>query len=316
MGSGVQGLGEQVLRKIDKSLLHGFVFLAVSVVLCYALIMLLRVTYLQLADIGLALENTALSPFLSLIQAGLASFGLAMFLAMIFALLEVMTTGRTRIITSYGASFMFLFVSFALFAAAVSLFDAALAPLNIKPLWQFTNQSHSPLAAYVAALAYFFVADILLYWVHRLEHKNKFLWHFHAIHHAVEDLDSVSGAFHPLSNVIRWSMTILPLKFIMSVDLNSALVLAAFLNGLHFMQHTRAPFDFGPFGAIFGDNRFHFVHHSKDPRYYDKNYAAMFPVIDMIFGTYQRPSGDRLPDTGLSNKKGPTSLWAFLTGKL
>ena len=33
---------------------------------------------------------------------------------------------------------------------------------------------------------------------------------------------------------------------------------------------------------------FHRVHHSHDPREYDRNFAGMFPALDTIFGTRAR----------------------------
>jgi len=32
---------------------------------------------------------------------------------------------------------------------------------------------------------------------------------------------------------------------------------------------------------------------------YDKNFAAFFPVIDILFGTYYRPRRDEYPRTGI-----------------
>lgn len=107
-----------------------------------------------------------------------------------------------------------------------------------------------------------------------------------------------------------------------SVLATYGLVLSSFVIGVHYMQHTRdmqhtrAPYNFGWFGVLLGDNRFNFVHHSTNPKFYNKNYAALFPVIDMMFGTYQRPDPTKLPKTGLRDRRGAKNLGEFFTGKL
>jgi sterol desaturase/sphingolipid hydroxylase (fatty acid hydroxylase superfamily) len=39
---------------------------------------------------------------------------------------------------------------------------------------------------------------------------------------------------------------------------------------------------------------FHRWHHATEPEAIDKNYAATFPILDILFGTYYMPEG-KLP---------------------
>jgi hypothetical protein len=43
----------------------------------------------------------------------------------------------------------------------------------------------------------------------------------------------------------------------------------------------------GWFGWVFNTPSHHRVHHAKNPRYLDKNYAGIFIIWDRIFGTFK-----------------------------
>jgi sterol desaturase/sphingolipid hydroxylase (fatty acid hydroxylase superfamily) len=49
-----------------------------------------------------------------------------------------------------------------------------------------------PIAAQVA----FFVIshDLYIYWFHRLQHGNRWLWRLHEAHHSAHDVDWIAGA--------------------------------------------------------------------------------------------------------------------------
>lgn len=291
-------------------------YIAACIALSYALIKLLQHVLIMLEQLKTAMPLGMSVWLVNALQYGAAALGMSMALAAIFTLVEIQTTGRKRVVSRYWVSFTNLFLSIALFTAALIAIERLIAPTGFKPLLDFRGQENFAIATYSIVLAYVFVSDVMLYWVHRLEHTNKALWYLHAIHHAEEDLDSVSSAFHPISNLIRWLIATLPLKFLLGINFSEALVLVGFFSAVHFFQHTRAPFHFGPLGLLIGDNRFHFVHHSVNPEHYNKNFAALFPIIDMIFGTYERPGADRLPETGLPDRKGAKNVGSFLTGKL
>lgn len=302
--------------KNQQSLFLSVVILAGFVIASYVVLSIAREIYKGLESIKFDLGLPIADIIIGILQKATASFGPAMIVAGLLTLVEIGMTGRKRIVSSYKTTFWLLFISLALFGVVIELFEIALDQFNITPLFDVSDGRYSTLIIYGTALIYFFLTDVIIYWVHRLEHSNKTLWYLHKIHHAVEDLDSVTGFFHPVSNVIRWCATVLPLGFIISVNFNDIVILAAFLSIVHYLQHTRAPVHFGRLGKVIGDNRFHFIHHSQNPEHFNKNFAAVFPVIDMIFGTYLEPKGTALPTTGLNDVKGPTSTREFLTGRL
>jgi sterol desaturase/sphingolipid hydroxylase (fatty acid hydroxylase superfamily) len=305
-----------VQKKKTRPALPNALYVLIFGFCCYGLIILIQKTYLAIEGFRSENQDDLINNLISVSQYILISMAPALAIAGLFTLVEILTTKRIRNATSYTISFLNLIISFAGLVIFVYLFEQALAAMGQTPLLEISAATHGYAVIYAITLAYFFVEDVLLYWVHRFEHTNRTLWYLHKIHHAVEDMDSVSGAFHPVSNIIRWLITILPLSLIIKIEFNDALLIASFIVGVHYAQHTRAPLHFGWFGKVIGDNRFHFLHHSKDPRYYNKNFAAIFPVIDMIFGTYVDPKEDPLPETGLSHLRGAQSVAEFLTGQL
>ena len=45
----------------------------------------------------------------------------------------------------------------------------------------------------------------------------------------------------------------------------------------------------------------HRIHHSVDPRHYNKNFADFLPIFDIVFGTFHKPGPDEYPRTGLAD---------------
>jgi sterol desaturase/sphingolipid hydroxylase (fatty acid hydroxylase superfamily) len=76
------------------------------------------------------------------------------------------------------------------------------------------------------------------------------------------------------------------------------------------MVHANVSWGFGPLGRLVASPKFHRWHHTSEDEGLDKNFAGMFPVFDMIFGTYYMPK-DRLPQKfGLKNQTIPGGFWA------
>ncbi len=53
--------------------------------------------------------------------------------------------------------------------------------------------------------------------------------------------------------------------------------------------HANTRMHYGWLEKLIVSPRFHHWHHASDTEAIDKNYAATFPVIDRIFGTYHLP---------------------------
>ena len=98
---------------------------------------------------------------------------------------------------------------------AVPLGTYGAAELAVDRGWGLFNLTHGPLALeFVAAVL---MMDLVVYLQHRLFHVVPFLWRFHKVHHADNDIDVTTGLrFHTVSMV-----------FSMGVKMSAAVLLGA-----------------------------------------------------------------------------------------
>jgi sterol desaturase/sphingolipid hydroxylase (fatty acid hydroxylase superfamily) len=78
------------------------------------------------------------------------------------------------------------------------------------------------------------------------------------------------------------------------------------------MTHANSNISYGLFRYVIAEPRFHRIHHSLEERHFDKNFAFMFPVWDVIFGTAYFPARDEYPKTGLANQREPESVMGYV----
>lgn len=128
------------------------------------------------------------------------------------------------------------------------------------------------------------------YLPHFVEHRIKFLWRFHLIHHTDTWIDTTSAnRHHPGESVIRFLFTCL------GVVLTGAPIWLVFLYqslSVVFSQFTHANIKlpkkldkFLSYGIVSPD--MHKIHHHYKLPYTDSNYGNIFSVWDRVFGTFQ-----------------------------
>jgi sterol desaturase/sphingolipid hydroxylase (fatty acid hydroxylase superfamily) len=177
-----------------------------------------------------------------------------------------------------------------------------------------TVLSLQPIPLQIAELL--FVADLTGYFVHRAMHQRPLLWRFHAVHHSSERLDWLaSGRVHPAETLIG---RLIQVSVIFWLGFSPA-VISTFspLLGIYaILLHANVRWDFGPFRWVLASPGYHRWHHSSDPEALNKNFAGLFPVIDVIFGTAYFPKRSRPSRYGLGGECLPESLWGQMTGPL
>lgn len=139
------------------------------------------------------------------------------------------------------------------------------------------------------------LGDVAYYWAHRLMHQAPFLWRFHAVHHAAEEIDwLVSSRAHPIDIAFGHFCGLVPLYALgLAQPLNNATDTAAQLFiviGLtwSYFIHANLNWRFGWFERLISTPAFHHWHHTRTD-HIDRNFAAMLPGLDLIFGTYYLP---------------------------
>lgn len=161
------------------------------------------------------------------------------------------------------------------------------------------------------ALEMLVIGDLIGYWTHRWFHGHG-LWRFHAIHHSSKDLDWLSSVrLHPVNDWLsRWiqASALVVIGF-------SSVAIAAYVPFLTFYAlflHANVSWGFGPLRRMLASPRFHRWHHTSEDEGLDKNFAGLFPLIDVAFGTYYMPK-DRLPTRfGLKDDAVPDGFWSQL----
>lgn len=147
--------------------------------------------------------------------------------------------------------------------------------------------------------------DFFYYWYHRTEHVTS-LWHYHAVHHSDTAMNPTTAfRHHFFENVIRVPIVDLPLMLIF-IDATAnpnvgvmGMILTAFISYLGVFAHSNLRIGFGPLAWLIINPQIHRVHHSLELRHADKNFAAYFPILDVIFGTYYHPARNEYPETGV-----------------
>lgn len=132
-----------------------------------------------------------------------------------------------------------------------------------------------------------FLSDILIYWGHRLQHQNAFLWKFHKVHHSSEHLDWLAAhREHPIDTVYTVGLINLP-AFVLGFPLPALAGLIAFRGIWAIYIHSNVRLSIGPLKLLIGSPELHHWHHdlNKDAG----NYANISPLMDKLFGTYTCP---------------------------
>lgn len=168
---------------------------------------------------------------------------------------------------------------------------------------------HGFLAASAAAPLWFrlvaglVVGDIGYYWAHRGLHALPWLWRFHAVHHSAQGIDFlVNTRAHPVDMVFGRMCGVVPLYLLGlagptavggGIAAGGSLIpVIVLLGGVAwgFFIHANVRWRCGPLEWVLSTPHFHHWHHTIDAPL-SRNYAAMLPALDRLFGTLHLPKG-------------------------
>lgn len=163
------------------------------------------------------------------------------------------------------------------------------------------------------------VGDLIGWFLHFLQHRVPLLWEFHKVHHSAEVMHPVSNfREHPVDNLLYGFFISLGFGFfyglavrffgfspsmptLFGVPLLMFLFNIAGYNLRHSHVWLRWP---GVWSKVFPSPAHHHVHHSCHPDHIDKNFAFMFPIWDVLFGTYIMPDDNRHVQFGVPEEQG------------
>jgi sterol desaturase/sphingolipid hydroxylase (fatty acid hydroxylase superfamily) len=184
-------------------------------------------------------------------------------------------------------------------AALFSFLGPRLAFLQLKII--------SGLHPIARGILYFLLADFCTYWVHRLQHASRFVWAFHSMHHAQEQLNfATTTRFHPVDHFISDTLKFVP-QMTLGATPMSWLPIYLIMMFIASCQHSRIKWRLGLLSKVLVTPWFHSFHHSTDPRHYNKNFGGVLSIWDHIFGTAM-DAPEQPTEYGLPNVKMPTFI--------
>lgn len=131
------------------------------------------------------------------------------------------------------------------------------------------------------------LSDVLIYWGHRLQHNNSFLWRFHSVHHSTRQLDWLAAhREHPLDTIYTVGLINLP-AVLLGFNLAGISALIAFRGIWAIYIHSNVRLNLGPLKYLIGAPEIHHWHHERNRHV--GNYANLSPLMDLLFGTFYCP---------------------------
>ncbi|AIF48936.1 sterol desaturase family protein [Dyella japonica] len=166
----------------------------------------------------------------------------------------------------------------------------------------------------VLFLVYYAIYDFVLYVVHRLQHQIPWWWALHSLHHSQRQLSCWSNdRDHYLDDLLE-ALIVAGVGVLIGVAPTEYALLVLMGELLQNLGHANIRLHFGPvLGRVLVDPRYHRLHHMRvdpdQPTLHACNYAFVFPIWDILFGTALygravRPTGVCDPMVDADNRHG------------
>ena len=154
---------------------------------------------------------------------------------------------------------------------------------------------------FVAAMVFW---DLCYYWSHRMAHEVSLFWGGHVVHHQSEEYN-LSVALRQTSTGFIWGFPFYIPMAILGISPTFYLLAGGFNLLYQFWIHTEHINKLPRWvEAVLNTPSHHRVHHGRDPKYLDKNYAGILIIWDRMFGTFK--AEEERPNYGITK---PLKSW-------
>jgi sterol desaturase/sphingolipid hydroxylase (fatty acid hydroxylase superfamily) len=166
-----------------------------------------------------------------------------------------------------------------------NLLPIGLAAVALMHLWDYRLYT-MPLNQGWTWLVLFVGQDFCYYWMHRADHRIRWLWATHSVHHSPNSLN-LSAAFR-LGWTGRFSLGPLFFAPLVLAGFPPLLVAGVLAGNLFYQFWLHAPWlpRLGPLEWVLNTPAHHRVHHASNPEYLDANFGGVLIVFDRLFGTF------------------------------
>ncbi len=137
-------------------------------------------------------------------------------------------------------------------------------------------------------LAALVARDGVSYTIHRTMH-GRTGWPVHAIHHSDSHVNGFTAwRVHPLELVATNLLAVVMISWLgLPREIAGTVLVIALVHEIYI--HLEVDIEHGPLRFVLASPRFHRWHHLDAEPAYNSNYANMFPIYDVLFGTYREP---------------------------
>ena len=235
-------------------------------------------------------------------------------------LAEIILVGERQTVRSRLRGSLFWLVYLAIGVTSVGVAQHLIGKLGIKPLvsvdlsqWTASTNPIMVAAGYtVVPFAANLWTEFFYYWFHRLQHAVPFLWRLHSVHHSIQEMNATNDYHHVSEELFRIPVVALPIGLLMTVTVPQMVAFSFFMkiNGMLTHANARLSFFWGRY--FFAEPVYHRIHHSIEPRHWNKNFGSMFSFWDIVFRTAYFPQVGEYPRTGLPGRGEPASLRDYL----
>jgi sterol desaturase/sphingolipid hydroxylase (fatty acid hydroxylase superfamily) len=134
--------------------------------------------------------------------------------------------------------------------------------------------------------------EFCYYWMHRADHRIRWLWATHAVHHSSNQF--VLANAYRLGWTAQISGALLFMTPLVLVGFSPTMVLTALGANLlyQFWIHTELIGSLGPLEWVLNTPKHHRVHHARNDAYLDRNFGGVLIVFDRLFGTFVEERAD------------------------
>jgi sterol desaturase/sphingolipid hydroxylase (fatty acid hydroxylase superfamily) len=194
---------------------------------------------------------------------------------------------------------------------------------------------HRGVATVGVALVALVAVDLVQYWTHRWMHRSPFFWHFHAPHHAAEEMTLFTGLRITLTERALSDLCGAVVLVLLGLRVESIIIVLYVRRFIDILQHSNLSWTYGPLGYVVASPVNHRFHHALDERDWGSNYGNILSLWDHLFGSAngrnadhrRRLTIDTLPEIGVDERewvatRGPLALpvlqdlhiwWSLLT---
>jgi len=148
----------------------------------------------------------------------------------------------------------------------------------------------------IAFPLFLLVRDLSEFVFHRFQHTVPFLWRMHSLHHSDPEMSALTTNRHFWGDQLFKAATIWPLTSVIISQSHAMVAGYAIVTLYNYFIHANLKISFGKWSWLLNNPAYHRLHHSRLPQDYGSNFAALFPIWDVLTGSYRAPDG--WPPTG------------------